>query len=273
MSKRIAFIISDGTGITAESLGHSLLAQFPDIEFQYVVCPYIDSEDKANQVVERIEQAKANTGVRPVIIDTVVNQTIRNIIHQSDCLVIDVFSTFLDPLENELRAQSSYSVGGSHPATTDKKYMERIDAVHFAMENDDGSRSSRYEDADVLLVGVSRSGKTPTCLYLALQFGIRAANYPLTDDDAMDSGLPKLLKPYRHKLFGLTIDPDRLIAIRGERRANSRYSSASQCYQEVEDVEALFRRERIPYINTTDLSIEEISTRIMADAGLERRTT
>jgi regulator of PEP synthase PpsR (kinase-PPPase family) len=272
MSKHAAFIISDGTGITAESLGHSLLAQFPKIDFQYIVCPYIDTEDKAFQVAERIESAAEAIGVRPIVIDTIVNQAIRKIIHQSPCFVIDVFSTFLKPLEAELKTQSSYSVGGSHPATTDKQYMARIDAVHFAMENDDGSRSSRYEEADIVLIGVSRSGKTPTCLYLALQFGIRAANYPLTDDDAMESGLPKLLRPHRQKLFGLTINPDRLIAIRGERRANSRYSSASQCFQEVEDVEVLFRQERISYINTTDLSVEEISTQIMADAGLDRRT-
>lgn len=270
VSRRTAFIISDGTGITAESLGHGLLAQFPDIEFQFVVCPYIDTQTKADEVVKKIKACLHTQGNRPIVVDTIVNQTIRTLIHQSPCFVIDVFSAFLNPLETELQTKSSYSVGGSHPATTDKKYMARINAVHFAMENDDGSHTSKYQKADVILIGVSRSGKTPTCLYLALQFGVRAANYPLTSDDSLDTGLPPLLKPYRHKLFGLTIDPDRLIAIRSERKANSRYASASQCFREIEDTEALFRRERIEFVNTTDLSIEEISTRIIANTGLER---
>ncbi len=159
--------------------------------------------------------------------------------------MIDIFSTFLAPLEQELTEHSSYTVGKSHSIGHNSNYMERIEAVNFALDNDDGARTHYYDKADLILVGVSRCGKTPTCLYMAMQFGIRAANYPLTEDDMERLTLPTALRAHQHKLFGLTIDPDRLTAIRNERKPNSRYSSYAQCEFEVREVENLFRRENI----------------------------
>lgn len=268
--KRTAFFISDGTGITAETLGNSLLAQFDSIEFERITLPYIDSVEKAKRAVERINKASASTGQLAIVFDTIVDKGIRKMIDESDSLNIDIFSAFLAPIEAELNVESSYSVGKPSIATS-SKYLARIDAVNFALDNDDGARTRYYNDADIILVGVSRSGKTPTCLYLAMQFGIKAANYPLTEDDMGDLKLPDFLAPFKHKLFGLTIDPERLAAIRTERRANSRYASLKQCYFEVDEVEMLYQREQIPYLSTTDRSIEEIATRIMEDTGMQRR--
>ncbi|XKE43869.1 kinase/pyrophosphorylase [Halomonas organivorans] len=271
---RTAFFISDGTGITAESLGRSLLAQFENVDIRMLTKPYIDSVDKARRLVEIIEATAVKDGETPIIIDTIVDQDVRNVIRDAPGFKVDIFSTFLEPLEQELATHSSYSVGRTHAIGSDDVYMDRIHSVHFALDNDDGARTHQYDQADIILVGVSRCGKTPSSLYLALQFGIRAANYPLTEDDQDEDGnlkLPGVLARHRHKLFGLTIDPRRLAAIRHERRPNSRYSSIDQCVQEVQQAEALYRRMHIPFIDTTRFSVEEISTRMIAETGINRR--
>jgi len=269
--KRTAFFISDGTGITAETLGQSLLAQFENISFTKLTRPYIDTPEKAHAMVKQINGAAEKDGARPIIFDTVVNQEIRDILAESNGFMIDIFSSFLAPLEQELMSHSSYSVGKSHSIGYNSHYMERIEAVNFALDNDDGARTHYYDKADLILVGVSRCGKTPTCLYMAMQYGIRAANYPLTEEDMERLQLPTALKPYRSKLFGLTIDAERLTAIRHERKPNSRYASFAQCEFEVREVEQLLRRESIPYINSTHFSVEEISAKILVEKGVERR--
>lgn len=269
--KRTAFFISDGTGITAETLGNSLLAQFESIEFERITLPYVDSVEKAEKAVEKINRVAAETGQAAIIFDTIVDKNIRKVIDASNALNIDIFAAFLAPLETELQVESSYTVGKSHSPTTSPNYLARIDAVNFALDNDDGARTRHYNDADIILIGVSRCGKTPTSLYMAMQFGIKTANYPITEEDMAELKLPAALQPYRHKLFGLTIDPERLSAIRTERRANSRYASLKQCYHEVDEVEEMYQRENIPFLSTTNKSIEEISTRIMAETGLQRR--
>ena len=269
--KRTAFFISDGTGITAEALGQSLLAQFETTSFSKLTRPYIDTLEKARLIVQQINAAEQADGARPIIFDTVVNREIREVIATSKGFMIDIFSTFLAPLEKELISQSSYTVGKSHSIGKDSNYMERINAVNFALDNDDGARTHYYDKADLIMVGVSRCGKTPTCLYMAMQFGIRAANYPFIADDMDNLILPASLKPLQHKLFGLTINPERLAAIREERRENSRYASMRQCRMEVTEVEALYRKNKIPCLNSTNYSVEEIATKIMDIMGLSRR--
>lgn len=269
--KRTAFFISDGTGLTVEGVGHSLLAQFRDQHVEQVTLPYVDSDAKVTQVLQRIENAASESGLQPIIITTIVSDQIRNQLHESSALMLDVFESYLAPLANLFGTDPARTVGVSHGIADDRRYSERIDAVHFAMDNDDGRRTREFESADIILVGVSRSGKTPTCLYLALQFGLRAANYPITEEDMDSTALPKILRPYRHKLFGLTIDPKRLINIRQERRANSRYASPEQCEFEVRQVEQMLRRAQVPYLDATELSVEELATRLMSQAGIERR--
>ncbi|GAA5442696.1 phosphoenolpyruvate synthase regulatory protein [Microbulbifer sp. NBRC 101763] len=269
--KRTAFFISDGTGLTVEAIGHSLLAQFQDQHVEQVTLPYIDSNEKVQLALQRIEKAAKESGLQPIIITSIVSDQIRDQLHQSPALMLDVFENYLTPLANLFGRDPAQTVNVSHGIADNRRYSERIDAVHFAIDNDDGRRVSEFEQADVILLGVSRSGKTPTCLYLALQFGLRAANYPITEEDMDSTTLPKILRPYRRKLFGLTIDPKRLMQIRQERRANSRYASKEQCEFEVRQVEQMLRRAQVPFLNATQLSVEELATRLMSQAGIERR--
>ena len=186
-------------------------------------------------------------------------------------MFLDFFDAFITPLETELKVRSSHAAGRAHGMADLAAYTARINATNFALANDDGSQVREYGRADVILIGVSRSGKTPTCLYMALQYGIYAANYPLTDDDLESGKLPAVLVPHAKKLYGLTIRPDRLQQIRNERRPDSRYASAAQVAYEVRTAEALFDRLGLSYIDTTDCSIEEIGSRILQKTGIERR--
>lgn len=269
--KRTAFFISDSTGITAEVMGESLLSHFPTVEFDRQTLPYIDSDEKAHEAVKKINAAALRDGEPPIIFDTLISESLRDIVAASAGFSVDVLNNFLAPLEQALGTPSSYTVGRPKVATENRHYSRRIEAIHFALDNDDGGRINRYGDADVIIIGVSRSGKTPTCLYLALQFGIFPANFPITEDDLDSMSLPKPLQAHKDKLFGLTIRPDRLASIRNERLADSRYASQKQCDLEVQEAISMFERYKIPYIDTTDFSIEEISTRILVETGIERQ--
>lgn len=264
MSKRTVFFISDSTGITAKTLGQSILSQFDKFEYTPVVMPYVDDPEKARATVERIEQAQEHDGVPPIIFDTVINRELSRILSKAPGRRFDILDTYLTPLEKEIGISASERVGKAHGRANDPEYKDRIDAVHFAMENDDGANVRFYDKADLILIGVSRCGKTPTSLYMALQYGIFTANYPLTPDDMDDISLPNILRDYRQKLFGLTTNPERLSTIRNERRANSRYASIRQCEYEVSAAEAIYRRYGIPFVNTADYSVEEISAKILA---------
>ncbi|HEY6865153.1 MAG TPA: pyruvate, water dikinase regulatory protein [Burkholderiales bacterium] len=269
--RRTVFFVSDGTGITVEMLGHSLLTQFEGIEFLHVTVPFVDTVAKARACVARIEDAGRNGSARPVVFTTLVNGEVRDVIRAAGAFVLDFFEVFLDPLEGELGAKSSHTIGRSHSALDTKQYTNRIDAINFALAHDDGVSSRDLDKADVILVGVSRSGKTPTSLYLALKFGIRAANYPLIPEDFDRLQLPTVLQDYRDKLFGLSISPERLTEIRHERRPNSRYANLDNCRFEVQQAERLMQREGVRWADSTTKSIEEIATTIMQDFKLERR--
>lgn len=268
--RRYVYIVSDGTGITAENLGASLLTQFENIEFIKQNYPYVDTIEKADEIRGIINECFETHGIKPLVFITLINPLLSSHIKQSHACVFDLFNTFLSPLEQELDVKSSFTVGKTHGVADTKAYNLRIDAVNYALDHDDGIKTKGYERADIILIGVSRCGKTPSCLYMALQFGILAANYPFTEDDLSYLQLPKHLLNYKSKLFGLTIDPQRLTQIRAERRPDSRYASSEQCRQEVGEIEALYQKEGIPYLNTTYYSIEEITTKIMAISGLKR---
>lgn len=269
--KRNIIILSDGTGITAETLGSSLISQFDNIEFTKTSFPYIDTVNKAEKTVDTLNDLTQNDGVKPIVFMTVINADIVRIIKTANAIFFDLFNAFLEPLEQELGTKSSYTVGKTHGVVNQQRYTHRIDAVEYALSHDDGVKIKGYENADIILCGVSRSGKTPSCLYLALHFGVYAANYPFAEDDLDRSTLPKSLAPYRAKLFGLTIDGERLQQIRHARRPNSQYSSAEQCRLEISQIEAMYQYESIPYLNSTRFSIEEICTKIISTAGIKRR--
>lgn len=265
---RAAFYISDGTAITSEVFGHALLSLFPT-EFDHDTISFVETIEKAEAAKIKINKAAKRTGQPPLVFHTFVNNEIREIIDSCDGVIYNFLEHFVAPLEEELKLKAKPTAHRTH-SIHENSYDYRIDAVNYSLANDDGSNVTNYEHADVILVGVSRSGKTPTSLYLALQYGIKAANYPFTDDDMDDLSLPDFLKPHKKKLFGLTIDAQRLIDIRGERLANSKYSSARQCRMEVREVEKLYKKEKIPFLNTTKFSVEEITAKILNETGLQR---
>ena len=271
MAKRTVFFVSDQTGVTAETMGHSLLTQFERVEFRAITLPFIATPEKAQEARERVDAAALAEGMPPIVFSTLVKDDLRDAVKAANCVFLDFFEAFLGPLEAALDSKSSHAPGRAHGMTDIAGYTARIDATNFALANDDGVHTRDYQHADVILVGVSRSGKTPTCLYMAIHYGINAANYPLTEDDLEGSALPKALAQHLPKLYGLTIRPDRLQQIRHERRPDSKYASAQQVAFEVRSAEALFERFGIPFLDTTDCSIEELGSRIMHRTGAERR--
>ena len=270
-TKRLVYYVSDGTGITAENLGHSLISQFEKVEFEHITIPYVDSIDKAHAAVTKINQAALQTQSRPLVFATLVNEELRKILSSINGMYIDVFNTFIGPLEQELHTHSSYTIGRGHGKPDESLYKARIEAIDFTLSTDDGSNTHRYQRADIILIGVSRCGKTPTCLYLAMQKGLLAANYPITEEDFKSHELPKPLKEHQKKLFGLTIDPVRLHEIRSKRRPDSHYAELEQCYSEIRLSELWFNEYHIPYINSSNLSIEEIATKVLAQTGIKTR--
>ncbi|UNU74345.1 kinase/pyrophosphorylase [Moraxella nasovis] len=268
---RSAFFISDGTAITAETLGRSLLSQFGNVKFDIKIIPYVDTPELAKEAVKRINEAHQFSKLKPLVFDTIVSDEIRTIINSADATNLDIYEGLISRIAGEIGETPDPHSGMAHGDVDSDDYKARIDAVHFALDNDDGARTTHYDGADIILVGLSRSGKTPTSLYLALQFGIRAANYPLTEEDLDTSNLPKSLQPYRHKLFGLTIDTERLVRIRQERKAGSRYASLAQCQEEQRAIQAIYTAQKIPNLNVSEMSVEEIATRILQMTGLARR--
>ena len=266
---RPVFYVSDGTGITAETIGHSLLTQFSDTDFQTDRISFVDTADKAAEAAGRIRTAAEVTGQRPIVVSSCVDGALTDILAASGALILDVFAPFIEPLERELGEQRQSRVGQAHGMVDFETYHRRINAMNYALTHDDGVATT-YDEADVILVGVSRAGKTPTCIYLALHHGVKAANYPLTEEDLEHDLLPPRLRPHRAKLFGLTIDPERLQQIRQERRANSRYAQMETCRREVAAAEAMLRAERIPTLSTTYTSIEEIASKVLTTLGLHR---
>ncbi len=271
MDERIVYFLSDQTGVTAETLGHSLLTQFNNQNFRQVTLPFIDTRDKAREAVARINDSTSSDSLRPIVFSTLVQDDFRAIVREANGLHLDIFDVFLEPLAEELQEEPTHEPGRAHGMSDIDAYMKRIEATNFALANDDGGVSRNYDMADVILVGVSRSGKTPTCLYLALQYGVYAANYPLTDEEFESGKLPDVLVGQKEKLFGLSIAPERLQQIRKERRPVGRYSSAQQVRFELRETEKLFRRYGIPNVDTTKFSIEEIASRILDSTGVERR--
>jgi len=267
---RTVFFVSDRTGITAEMLGNSLLSQFEQIDFKRRTIPFVDTPERITEVVGIINETAAAEKQRPVVFSSIVDETMSAQLGLANALFLDVFQVFIAPLEAELDAKSSHAAGRSHGIANPMEYFARMEAINFAQAHDDGAATRDLGKAQVILIGVSRCGKTPTTLYLALQFGILAGNFPLTPDDFTDGKLPGSILPYRDRLFGLTIDPERLQQIRQARRPNSKYAAPENCRYEVREAEQLMQRERIPTLDTTARSIEEIATTILHRAGLQR---
>ncbi len=267
---RTVFFISDGTGITAETLGHSLLTQFEGIRFRQVRIPFVTTLAQARNCLAQIRDAAGRDGIRPIVVTTLVDPNIVRLLREADALFLDFFEAFIVPLEDELGSKSSHTIGRSHGQASSQDYINRIEAVNFTLAHDDGASDRNLDKAEVILVGVSRSGKTPTSLYLAMQFGIRAANYPLIPEDFERKRLPEVLYRHHGKLFGLTIAPERLHQIRSERRPDSKYASLANCRFEIGEAQKLMQREGVRWMDSTTKSIEEIAATIMQEVKLDR---
>lgn len=266
---RIVFIVSDGTGITAETFSQSILAQF-ELQFRQVRMPFINTVDKAHQAVREINEYAKISGLEPIVFTTLVDTEVNAIVSEANCVMMDMFQTFIVPLEQALGVKSTHAIGRFHNNADTESYKNRIEAINFSLAHDDGQSNQNLADADVILVGVSRSGKTPTSLYLAMQYGLKSANYPLIPEDFERNQMPPDLMPFRKKLFGLTIDPMRLSEIRNERRPGSNYSKIENCRYEVSSAEAMMRKQGIPWLSTTNKSIEEIATTILQEINPDR---
>ncbi|SPJ17528.1 conserved hypothetical protein [Burkholderiales bacterium] len=267
---RDVFFVSDGTGITSETLGHSVLTQFDTLRVHQHRMSFVDTREKAFDAIERINESFHRHGRRPIVFSTLVNPSINAILNSANALILDLFATFVVPLEQELGCKSTHTIGRSHNISDSHTYSNRIEAINFALAHDDGQSVSELQRAEVILIGVSRCGKTPTSLYLAMQYGVKAANYPLVPEDFERGALPGVLGSYRQKLFGLSIAPERLAEVRNERRPNSRYSSLDNCRYEVEEAERLMRLGGLRWLSTTTKSIEEIAATVLQDFLAER---
>jgi regulator of PEP synthase PpsR (kinase-PPPase family) len=262
---RDVFFVSDGTGITAETLGHSILVQFEALLVQQHRISFVDSMEKLREAVARIDESRQRRGQRAIVFSSLVDPAFNAELRTADALILDLFSSFVAPLEQELGQRSTHKVGRSHTIADGENYQRRIEAINYALAHDDGQSAAELARAAVVLVGVSRSGKTPTSLYLAMQYGVQAANYPLIPEDFERGSLPGALAPFRNKLFGLSISPERLAEVRFERRPNSRYASLANCRYEVEQAERLMRMAGIRWLSTTTKSIEEIAVTVLQE--------
>jgi len=271
VAHRTVFFISDRTGITAEMLGNSLLTQFEDIQFHRVTIPFVDSPERVQEALKQVNAHAAEAPARPIVVSSIVDEAMSETVRrEANALTLDLFQVFIQPLEAELGAKSSHTAGRTHGIANSHEYFARMEAINFTQAHDDGAATRDLAKAQVILVGVSRCGKTPTSLYLALQFGIRAANFPLTPDDFADRKLPASVLPHRDRLFGLTILPERLHEIREERRPRSKYASLDNCRFEVREAEHLMQSERIAMLDASSKSIEEIATTVLHRARLTR---
>jgi hypothetical protein len=267
---RKVFFVSDRTGLTAESYGKCLLAQFPDLEFETITLAFVDTPEKALQAREKINETSLESNLKPVVFSTLVHDDEQYIIESANACVISLFNSYIGSLESFFGVESSHKQGVSRIAFSDTTYQRRLDAIDFALTHDDGVRPDHYNDADVILAGVSRCGKTPTSLYLAMNFSLKVANYPLTPEDLSSDELPQCLLDNIDKLVGLTIKPVPLSRIRRQRRPGSEYASLEICQAELTQAQSMFDKAGIAVFETTDTSIEEISSRVVRALGLGR---
>ena len=256
------FFLSDSTGISAETMGNALLIQFPDLRFERRLIPFITTVEEARKVVATLDAAMDGP-VTPIAFSTTAVTEIRDVLHESRCPLIDFFELHMNRVEEILGRSGQRVAARLHGLGDVKRYNARMAAVEYAIEHDDGQSLRALDKADVILLAPSRCGKTPTTMYLALQHGVFVANYPLVEEDFDTNELPRPVRHLRNRCFGITTTPARLSQVRNERRPNSRYASLEQCTYELRRAEALYRIHKIPSINSSAKSVEEMSTVIL----------
>jgi [pyruvate, water dikinase]-phosphate phosphotransferase / [pyruvate, water dikinase] kinase len=256
------FFLSDSTGISAETMGNALLIQFPDLRFDRTLFPFITTVEEARRVVALLDEAMDGP-VTPLVFTTAAVDTIRHELARTRAPVIDFFDIHMSRVEEVLGSRGLHEAARLHGVGDIRNYNDRMAAVEFTIEHDDGQSVRALEKADVVLIAPSRCGKTPTSMYLALQHGLFVANYPLVDEDLDRNDLPGLLGDHVSRCVGLTTTVERLSRVRNERRPNSRYASAEQCRWELRRAADLYAANRIPVIDSSSRSVEEMSTLIV----------
>lgn len=268
---RSVFYISDQTGITTEKLGTALLIKFPHVELRKDSFPFSNTPSKIRQILLKVRNRYMIDGYKPLIISSMVDPELRKLLKVDYATHLDFFESFIDPLEVALETKAIMNTGKIHSIGDEDKYNHRIDAIHYSLENDDGVSTKHYEEADLIVVGVSRVGKTPTSIFLAVNYGIKVANYPLAEDDLEHASLPKILVPFHHKLFGLSIEAEKLHTIRSNRLPGSRYAMMETCKREIAAAERIMHNCGVPFLNTSHKSIEEIAVAMMQIVKLTRQ--
>ncbi len=265
------YFLSDSTGISAETMGNAVLIQFPGCRFDRQHFPFITTVKRAREVVAELDEIMAQ-GITPLVFSTTVVDDIRAELHRTTAPIIDFFEMHMAPVEKILGQQAAHVAAKLHGLGDQQRYNARMAAIEYAIEHDDGQSLRALDRADIILLAPSRCGKTPTTMYLALQHGITVANYPLVDEDLESTDLPRPVRDLRPRCFGLLTTPGRLSEVRQERRPNSRYASLEQCSYELRRAEALYRTHRIPYLNSSTKSVEEMATEILQSLKRVHRT-
>lgn len=262
------YYISDSTAILVKNLGHSLICQFPEINFIEEKFPFVNSVKEAQKVLAHI--LKRSGGRQPIVFSTIMNEDVRNVFNNSEIEFIDAYGHFLTRLEDCLEA-TALRVAGYYRTTTEVDLAKRAENINFSLEHDDGTGLDGYPAADVILLGISRTGKTPISVYLATQMGLKAANFPLIDKYLTEYRLPDQIVRSKHKAVGLTTTPELLSSIRERRLPGSNYARLSTCLEEMDQADKIYKKYKIPTISSAGKSIEEIATQVSQELKLSKR--
>ena len=262
------YYVSGSTAILAEDMGKALLAQFHGIRFREEKIPFIHTPDDAKKALAHI--LRQSDGTQPLLFCTIMDQATRDVFNCPQVQFFDIFLNTLEALEKALESKALREPGYSRHFTI-SKMDKRVDAIHFSLEHDDGTRTAEYDEAEIILIGVSRSGKTPVSIYLATHMELKAANFPLTSDHLEHYELPKDIVRNRKRVVGLTSSPQYLHNIREKRYAGSSYASLANCTRELQQAKQLFMRHNIKILNVEGRSIEEIAVQAIQAIGLAKK--
>ncbi|WP_028582415.1 pyruvate, water dikinase regulatory protein [Desulfogranum japonicum] len=264
MQMKNVYYISGSTAILAEDMGRALLAQFSGFRFKEEKIPFIHTVAEAEEALNRIlDQCKEE---KPLLFCTIMDQHTRDVFNHPDVLFFDIFLETLEKVETSLGVCALREPGYSRHFTM-SKMTKRVDAIHYSLEHDDGTKPKDYDIADLILVGVSRTGKTPVSIYLATHMELKAANFPLTADHLGKHELPKEIVKNKSRAIGLTASPRYLHEIREKRYHGSTYASLDTCTRELQQARQLYRRYDLKTLNVEGRSIEELAVQAVQLVG------
>lgn len=253
------YFVSGNTGILAKDMGKALLCQFPEVSFNEELIPFIRTESQARKALERILQQSA--GRYPIIFSTLFSKSLNNIFDTPEVEFLNICDHFLERLEEILEVKPIREAGTAR-ALDDNAMTRRVNAIHYSIAHDDGTATKDYDEADLIIVGVSRSGKTPVSVYLATQMGLKTANFPLVDDNLGTCRLPPEIIRNKNRVVGLSTTPDMLHSFREKRYQGSTYAKIATCATELKQSDQIFLKYQIPVVFSDGRSIEETATQV-----------